>query len=37
MRSRTRPSENTNKKRAWGDEATGHVRLLKVEGRRHGG
>ena len=23
MRSRTRPSENTNKKRAWGDEATG--------------
>ena len=22
MRSRTRPSENTNKKRAWGDEAS---------------
>ena len=22
MRSRTRPSENTNKERAWGDEAT---------------
>ena len=30
MRSRTRPSENTNKERAWGDEATmtgGHLTL----------
>ena len=25
MRSRTRPSENTNKKRAWGDEAKGWI------------
>ena len=33
MRSRTRPSENTNKERAWGDEASSHgSRLsLKVE------
>ena len=25
MRSRTRPSENTNKERAWGDEASGDL------------
>ena len=34
MRSRTRPSENTNKKRAWGDEATRDV--CRGEGRGHG-